>query len=168
VVDRPAAAGAFCDLYWWVARLLVALMLNILGVEDRLDETLPIIRPLVLAVDDEPGVLAFVASVLRQLGVTALTAGSGIAAVQLLSQYQAGKVGLVLLDVNMPGMDGPTTLPALRRIDPGLKCCFMSGGSVPYTAEALLAMTVVGILLKPFKPDALANIVKKVVPTVAG
>jgi two-component system, OmpR family, response regulator len=116
--------------------------------------------PLILVVDDEPGVLAFVASVLKRLGFTALTARSGRDAVEVLRQRQPGEVAMVLLDVNMPAMDGPKTLAVLREVDPGLKCCFMSGGSVPYTPSELLALGVEGILLKPFAPNALANILK--------
>ena len=67
---------------------------------------------------------------------------------------------MVLLDVNMPGMDGPMTLAALRAVDPGLKCCFMSGGSIPYTLDDLVGMGVEGVLLKPFTTDALTKVAK--------
>jgi two-component system OmpR family response regulator len=123
--------------------------------------------PLILVVDDEPGVLAFVAAVLKRLKFTALTVGGGRAAVAVLSRHQPGDVAMVLLDVNMPGMDGPMTLAALRRIDAGLKCCFMSGGSIPYTPDHLLSMGATQILLKPFRPEGLATVIKTALSVVA-
>jgi two-component system, OmpR family, response regulator len=109
----------------------------------------------VLVIDDNPHVLAVLAAGLPQFGVTALTAASGAEAVALL-QARRPWVGLALLDVAMPGMDGPDTLLALRAVEPGLRCWFMTGGPGGYTTEGLLALGAERVVLKPFVLSRLA------------
>jgi two-component system, chemotaxis family, chemotaxis protein CheY len=70
----------------------------------------------VLLVDDEAHVRKFVGLILRQLGATTLLeAGNGRDALEI---YQRDKPDLVLLDVNMPVLDGLQTLRELLQIDP--------------------------------------------------
>ena len=57
---------------------------------------------------------------------------------------------MVLLEVRMPGMDGPHTLTALQKLCPTVRCCFMTGNLTPYTEEALLRMGAVRVFRKPF------------------
>jgi CheY-like chemotaxis protein len=59
----------------------------------------------------------------------------------------------VLLDVNMPGLDGPTALAWIRRIDPQVRCCFMTGFSAEHSAEELMALGAVRVFDKPFRLD---------------
>ena len=69
-----------------------------------------------LLVDDEPHVRKFVGLTLQQLGpIRLLEAGNGAEALAL---YQQHRPDLVLLDVNMPVMDGIATLRELRAADP--------------------------------------------------
>lgn len=70
----------------------------------------------ILLVDDEPHIRKFVGLLLKQLGSpTIMEAGNGQDAVAL---YQQERPDLVLLDVNMPVLDGIGTLKALMGIDP--------------------------------------------------
>ena len=64
---------------------------------------------------------------------------------------------MVLLDVRMPGMDGPQTLASLQRIDPAVVCCFMTGHAGGYTADGLLALGAVRLFEKPFRLDDMAQ-----------
>jgi two-component system cell cycle sensor histidine kinase/response regulator CckA len=80
----------------------------------------------VLIVDDEAVVRRSVRRVLQQAGYSAVEAASGSAALELLSK-QADQFDVVLLDVDMPGMDGPRTLSALRERRPELRGLFMTG-----------------------------------------
>jgi DNA-binding NtrC family response regulator len=57
---------------------------------------------------------------------------------------------VVLLEVRMPGMDGPHTLTALQKLCPTVRCCFMTGNPTPYTEEALLQMGAMRVFRKPF------------------
>jgi two-component system OmpR family response regulator len=104
----------------------------------------------VLVADDEPSVLAMLEFALKYHGFAVRRAASGEAAVCLYRRYQS-TVDVVLLDVRMPGLDGPCTLSALREIDPGVRCVFMSGDTGRYTAEQLSALGVSCVIPKPFR-----------------
>jgi len=70
----------------------------------------------ILLVDDEPHIRKFVGLLLKQLGSpTIIEAANGQEALAL---YQQERPDLVLLDVNMPVLDGLATLRALRELDP--------------------------------------------------
>jgi len=56
----------------------------------------------------------------------------------------------VLLDVQMPDLDGPDTLAALQKINPGVRFCFISGNTGKYHTEQLWAMGAAHVLQKPF------------------
>jgi two-component system cell cycle sensor histidine kinase/response regulator CckA len=114
-------------------------------------------RSVILVVEYEPMIMNFARRVLEQLGRTTWTAGSGREAVETVRRH-TGEVELVLLDVGMPKMDGPATWAALKAIDPDIRCCYMTGGSIPYTPSALFAGGAENILFKPFTPAALADV----------
>jgi DNA-binding response OmpR family regulator len=59
----------------------------------------------------------------------------------------------VLLDVSMPGMDGPATLAALHGEGLEAPCCFMTGYSEDYTEEHLLGLGAAWVFAKPFLLD---------------
>ena len=87
--------------------------------------------------------------VLRRDGFTVRLAASGQEAVELYQQHRQ-TIALVFLDVQMPKLDGPGTLAALREINPDLSCCFMSGHLRQYTEEDLLGMGAAHVFSKPF------------------
>jgi CheY-like chemotaxis protein len=107
-------------------------------------------RPHVLLVDDEPAVRRILGMALARGGLGVRLAASGREAVEVYrDQWRA--IDLVLLDVLMPGgLDGVDTLAALREINPGVRCCFMSGDTGCYPVHKLLAMGAVDVLFKPF------------------
>ncbi len=79
----------------------------------------------ILLVEDEEGLRALNARGLSSRGYTVLEAGNGVEAIEVLDAH--GHVDLVVSDVVMPEMDGPTLLKELRRRDPGVKIIFVSG-----------------------------------------
>ena len=73
----------------------------------------------ILLVDDEPHIRKYVSLILKQMGITQISeAGNGEDAVVA---YQRDKPRLVLMDVNMPRIDGIQALRQLKEIDPD--CC---------------------------------------------
>jgi two-component system cell cycle sensor histidine kinase/response regulator CckA len=80
----------------------------------------------ILLVEDEEGLRALNARGLTSRGYTVLEAGNGVEAIDVLEKID-GRVDLVVSDVVMPEMDGPTLLRELRSRDPGLKIIFVSG-----------------------------------------
>jgi two-component system, OmpR family, response regulator len=104
----------------------------------------------ILVVDDESGVRKLLSAVLRQYGFGVREASSGEEAVALYEQHRAA-IDLVLLDVRMETQNGPDTLAALRRLDPCVRCCFMSGHAGDYSNSDLLALGASHVFSKPFR-----------------
>jgi CheY-like chemotaxis protein len=114
--------------------------------------------PTILVVDDEPVIQRLVADILQQQGYAVLVAATGEEAVALY-QNHLGTIQMVLLDIRMPGLDGPATLEALRALDPQVRCCFLSGDLGGYTEEDLLQRGAQGVLRKPFRVEELVRLV---------
>jgi two-component system, OmpR family, response regulator len=106
-------------------------------------------KPVVLVVDDEKALGRMLDVVLRHYGFAVRLATTGQEAVDLYREHHQS-IAAVLLDVQMPGMNGPATLAALRTINPDVKCCFMSGSTGEYSTEELLEMGAHHVLRKPF------------------
>ena len=112
--------------------------------------------PGILVVDDEPTLLSLLETVFRRRGFRVWCAASGEAAIELYAANQA-KIGVVLLDVCMPHLDGPGTLARLRLLGPGVRACFMSGHAGRYTVEDLFAMGATRFFDKPFQIVPMAD-----------
>jgi two-component system cell cycle sensor histidine kinase/response regulator CckA len=119
----------------------------------------------ILLVEDEEGLRQLNARGLASRGYTVLEAGNGIEAIEMLEKSD-GEVDLVVSDVVMPEMDGPTLLRELRRRNPSLKIIFVSG----YAEDAFQKhMPTDGeqpaFLPKPFTLKQLVNAVKETLAT---
>jgi CheY-like chemotaxis protein len=66
-------------------------------------------------------------------------------------------IAVVILDVCMPGLDGPQTLDALRKHNPEIQACFMTGNPDHYEPDELLQRGAAFVVAKPFLLDELAN-----------
>jgi DNA-binding NtrC family response regulator len=106
----------------------------------------------VLVADDDEYVRAMLSQALGQAGFRPLLAADGHKAVELFRRHK-DEVRAVLLDVNMPGLDGPGALAETRRADLAVPCCFMTGYSDRYAAEDLMALGAVCVFTKPFHID---------------
>lgn len=104
----------------------------------------------VLVVDDEEAVRGVLNVALGQLGFVVWSAGTGQEALDLYCRHGAA-IDVVLLDVRMPGMDGPRTLAALQRLNPRVRSCFMTGDPGPYSEEGLCGLGAAAVLPKPFR-----------------
>lgn len=113
-------------------------------------------RPGILVVDDDPFLLNLLQAVLARQGFRVWGCASGEEALRIYRLYQA-ELTVVLLDVCMPGLDGPTTLGELRRLNPGVRACFMSGHTGSYSVEDLLGLGALRFFDKPFQIQPLAE-----------
>ena len=84
--------------------------------------------PTVLVVDDEPLLRKLMRLALEQGGFHVLTAENGRDAVSV-SESHPGEIDLLVSDVMMPGMDGPTLAEELLHEDPNLPVLFVTGSS---------------------------------------
>jgi two-component system cell cycle sensor histidine kinase/response regulator CckA len=113
----------------------------------------------VLLVEDEEVVRNFAARALKRQGYKVLEASSGVEALEVMEKNK-GKVDIVVSDVVMPEMDGPTLLKELRKTNPGLKIIFVSG--YPNDAfKSSLGDEEFAFLPKPFSLPQLAAKVKE-------
>jgi anti-anti-sigma factor len=103
----------------------------------------------VLVVDDDENVRGVLAIGLRSRGFDVQLAAHGHQAVELYRR-QRYEIAVVLLDVLMPGLDGPHTLAALQQLSPNVRCCFMTGNLGPHAEDDLLRLGAVRVFRKPF------------------
>ena len=107
----------------------------------------------VLVIDDDADVRVAAERVLRRHGFTVLVASEGGEGIELL-QREAG-IGIVLLDLNMPGLGGAETARQLGRINPGISLIVMSGDVEREVRERLQDVNLAGFVPKPFTIDEL-------------
>ena len=114
----------------------------------------------VLLVEDEEAVRRGGKRMLETRGYTVHEAGSGIEALEIMEEL-GGQVDIVVSDVVMPEMDGPTLLGELRKKHPDLKFIFVSGYAEDAFARNLPAVAKFGFLPKPFSLKQLAVAVRE-------
>jgi two-component system cell cycle sensor histidine kinase/response regulator CckA len=115
----------------------------------------------ILLVEDEEAVRAFAARALASRGYTVHEAGSGTEALEVMEET-GGSIDLVVSDVVMPEMDGPSLLRELRKTRPDLKIIFVSGYAEDAFEENLPEGETFFFLPKPFTLKQLATTVKDV------
>jgi CheY-like chemotaxis protein len=106
----------------------------------------------ILVVEDDDAVCRMLGLALRGFGFTVQLASSGMQAIDI---YKRESIDVVLMDVQMPDMDGPETMAALKKIDASVVCCFMSAHPGQYVSEDLLRLGSAGIIQKPFHLEEL-------------
>ena len=117
----------------------------------------------ILLVEDEEGLRALNARGLTSRGYTVLEAGNGVEALDVLERQ--GNVDLVVSDVVMPEMDGPTLLKELRRRNPNVKIIFVSGYAEEAFSKNLSDTEQYDFLAKPFTLKQLVSKVKEMLPS---
>jgi two-component system cell cycle sensor histidine kinase/response regulator CckA len=113
----------------------------------------------VLLVEDEDAVRMGNIRALASRGYTVHEASSGVEALEKFHELE-GKVDIVVSDVVMPEMDGPTLLTELLKLQPNIKFIFVSGYAEDAFARNLPADAKFAFLPKPFSLKQLATIVK--------
>jgi PAS domain S-box-containing protein len=111
----------------------------------------------ILVVDDDSAVREITVSLLTEMGYQIIEAGSGTAALTLLSERP--DIDLLLVDYAMPGMSGVETATRARAMRPNLPCMYVTGYA------DLAALREVGgqsVVQKPFAGDELARKVQAV------
>ena len=113
----------------------------------------------ILVVDDEEDILEFLSYNLRAEGYDVIVADNGILAIELAKQEQPS---LIILDVQMPDMDGITTCEKIREIS-SLKetlVTFLTARSEDYSQIAGFEAGADDYITKPIRPKVLVSRVK--------
>lgn len=114
----------------------------------------------ILYVDDEPDIREVAAMSLElDPEFEVRTAASGVEALPLAAEW---KPDLILLDVMMPVMDGPTTFGRLREQPDtaGIPVVFITARTQAQEVEGFKALGAKGVIAKPFDPMGLASTVR--------
>jgi two-component system, cell cycle sensor histidine kinase and response regulator CckA len=114
----------------------------------------------ILLVEDEEGLRSLNARGLHSRGYSVIEASNGIEAMEALEQ-ENGAVDLVVSDVVMPEMDGPTLLKTMRGRNPDLKIIFVSGYAEDAFEKSLPENQQFAFLPKPFTLSQLVAAVKE-------
>ena len=114
----------------------------------------------ILLVEDEEAVRAFAARALTSRGYKVFEANSGIEALEVMKE-SGGTIDLVVSDVVMPELDGPSMLRELRKTRPDLKIIFISGYAEDAFRKNLPENEKFHFLPKPFSLKQLAVAVKE-------
>jgi len=115
----------------------------------------------ILLIDDEEMIIEVGEQMLDHLGYRVLTAGSGKAAIALLTANHK-KIDLVILDLIMPEMGGGETFDALRGIEPRMKILLASGYALEGEAEDILERGCNGFIQKPFNLNDLSKKIRAI------
>jgi len=128
----------------------------------RIDHPLPLgTGELILVVDDEPAILSMAANLLTASGYEALTANGGEQAIRVFSEHRS-RIRAVLLDMMMPGMDGPATLRGLQAIDPQVRVIACSGLNTSSRIGEAMAGGALAFLQKPYSDETLLHTLHQV------
>jgi two-component system, OmpR family, response regulator len=106
----------------------------------------------ILYVDDDPDISSIVQATLRQIpGLRVCTADSGERAIDLAFEIRPD---LVLMDVMMPGLDGPGTFKRMHAstLLANIPVIFMTAKALPTEIAKFLQLGAIGVIVKPFDP----------------
>ena len=116
---------------------------------------------LILVVDDEAAIREIDRASLETYDYRVITAQDGIEAIALYAQHR-DEIGLVLVDMIMPTMDGATTIRTLQKINPQIKVIATSGLVTSPQAVTAVDADIQAFLVKPYTAKELIKIVNQV------
>ena len=115
----------------------------------------------ILVVDDSKSVRAVIGTTLKMGGYTVLTAEDGKDALSQLAQPGCAAIDLIITDVNMPNMDGPTFVRQLKQQPAfaGIPVCVLTTESEQSSHEAALSGLKDAWITKPVQPAHVLNVI---------
>ncbi|MBX3015635.1 MAG: response regulator [Caldilineaceae bacterium] len=119
-------------------------------------------RQTILVIDDEAPIRDAAYDILSGRGFTVIAAASGQEGVEQFHRLH-NQIGVVLLDMKMPGLDGRQTYQLLRQIEPNLKVILMSGYSETEVSTQL--GQEIAFLAKPYSATLLTDYVERALRT---
>ena len=112
--------------------------------------------PHLLVVDDEPRLRKTLAMIIHGVGYQTTAVGDAFTALQVLSDAE---FDLLILDWQLPDMDGSTLLKEIRRMYPKLPVIVITGNGNAETSEIVMNLGACYLLLKPFDPKFMLSLI---------
>ena len=122
---------------------------------------------LIMVVDDEASILDITKQTLETFGYKVMSAEDGAQAIGLYAIHR-NEIAVVLTDMMMPIMDGPTLIAALQRINPKVKMIAASGLTANGNVARTLNAGVKHFIAKPYSANAMLKVLKAVLADKAG
>ena len=116
----------------------------------------------VLVIDDAPGVREALEDLLALEGLNVLTAQNGADGIELFRRHQAG-IDLVIVDMVMPGLSGPDTIKAIRKIDQQMPMIMSSGYSREGMEKEIRNEPNIYVMPKPYDRSKLLEMLSQIV-----
>jgi PAS domain S-box-containing protein len=114
-----------------------------------------------LIADDEKAILDITGSLLKRLRFRVITAADGLAAVDLYAEH-AGDITFILMDINMPGINGLEAAMQIRHINPNVPILFMSGYPRQEVMDRFGQQPKTEFIKKPFESATLTTFIRSV------
>jgi len=118
----------------------------------------------ILVIDDAPNVRALLELLLRPQGYDVILADNGWKGLQL---YRQDHPDVIVLDLNMPELDGVTVLKQIRSVDPKQPVIVLTGNSAPETERQVRALGVSEFIAKGSSLHLLGDTLKRLLKTPA-
>lgn len=115
----------------------------------------------ILLVDDEPSLLETGRELLSYLGYKVLTATSGEEALEIIKREAMG-IGIVIMDLMMPGMGGEKCLAEILKIYPAMKVMIASGYTASVKTEDILKTGAVAFIQKPYYIEDMSRKIREI------
>ena len=120
-----------------------------------------------LVIDDEKTVREAVSDILELIQIGVIEARNGVEGVEQFRAHRPN-IAAILLDMQMPVMNGEETFGHLRQIDPDAPIIVSSGYSEAETMQHFVGQGLVHFLQKPYDIDQLISTVEHVIEVVSG
>ncbi len=108
----------------------------------------------ILVIDDEQGIREFLDTFLRRNGYDVLLAASGR---EGLKVFRRERPDVVVLDLNMPGIDGLTVLQEIRNLNPSQPVIILTEAGTPEEEQQVRALGVTEYVVKEFSLHLLGD-----------
>ena len=113
----------------------------------------------ILLVEDDIDLSLIEKTILMEEGYNVVTAATGADALGLLEVY---KTDLVVLDLNLPDINGEALLGKMKKIKPKIKVIIMTGQEDIDSYIHTLQLGAIDYLIKPVSPNGLTGVLKKI------
>jgi PAS domain S-box-containing protein len=157
--SEPGKGSAFYFKIPYVQAEHSQIMPEIIDLDDKKYSRLK--NKIILIVDDNATVVKLLTAILQKFSIICLTADSGKAALDIVKSDQ--KLDLILLDIQMPDMDGVTVLNFIKEINPSIKVIAQTANAFEEDRKKYIQIGFNGYVSKPFNRSEIIKTINSLI-----